>query len=309
MARTLPLASVRPRKRLASPRLRRQLLPYLFIAPVAATLLLVNFYPMFYSLRLSLSTWPIDKLLDGPTFSGLGNFQRMFRDHRLVEATGFMVFYVISAVLCESVIGMVVALILNSRLPARGLIRSLIILPMAVAPLVASIVWRYLLNSDYGTVNYGLSLFGVKRIGWLSTLPWARISIVIVEVWQYVPFVSLILLAGLQAVPDEYLEAARIDGASARQAFFRITLPLLRPAILVALVIRTTNAVRMFDTSFALTGGGPFGSTETFSLVAYTNAFQGFDLPYAAATSWLIFALNLAITLVFVRVLLVRVEV
>lgn len=309
MARTLPLAVAQPRKRLSRPRIRKQVLPYLFILPVAVVLLLVNFYPMFYSLRLSLSSWPIDKLRDGPTLSGFGNFQRMFSDRRLLGATGFMLFYVTSAVTVEFTIGMVVATILNSRLPARGVIRSLIILPMAVAPLVASIIWRYLLNSDYGTVNYGLTLLGIKRVGWLSTLPWARISIVIVEVWQYVPFVSLILLAGLQAVPDEYVEAARIDGASARQVFSRITLPLLRPAILVALVIRTTNAVRMFDTSFALTGGGPFSSTETYSLVAYTNAFQGFDLPYAAANTWLIFVLNVIITLVFVRILLVKVEV
>ncbi|MBV9172714.1 MAG: sugar ABC transporter permease, partial [Chloroflexi bacterium] len=146
------------------------------------------------------------------------------------------------------------------------------------------------------------------HLTWLSTLPWAQFAIVIVDVWQQVPFVGIVLLAGLQAIPDEYYEAARIDGGNAWRLFRSITLPLLRPAILVAGVILTTNAVRMFDLSYALTLGGPYASTETLSFFAFDRAFQAFDLPLAAAVSWFVFAVNLVITFIFVRVLHVRID-
>jgi len=292
-----------------SARLRRKALPYAFVTPLAVLLALVNFYPILFSLQLSLSVWLMERLLEGPTFAGLINFQRMVGDARLWDSTRFMVFFVVASILLEFVLGTAGALLLNSRLRARGLIRSIVILPIAMAPLVAGLVWRYLLNHDYGLTNFLLGAAGLPSVGWLSTLPWAQLSIVIVEVWQHAPFVAVVLLAGLQAIPDEYYEAARIDGASPWRAFWTITLPLLRPALLVAAVIRTTNAVRMFDLSFTLTGGGPFRSTETFSFLAYMEAFTNFQLPYAAALSWLVFVLNLAITLVFVRVLYTRVEV
>lgn len=290
-------------------RTRRKALPYTFVLPLSAILLLVNFYPILYSLRLSLSNWPAEKFAEGPTFAGLVNYQRLLGADRLWGSVGFMLFYVVSSVVLVFLIGTIVALLLDSALPARGVIRSAVVLPIAMAPLVIALVWRQLYDVDFGVVNYALSLVGIPKIVWLSTLPWARIAIVIVEVWHSVPFVSLVLLAGLQAIPNEYVEAARIDGASRWQIFWRITLPLLRPAILVAAVVLTTNAVRMFDLSYALTSGGPIASTETLAFYAYTQAFQAFNLPLAAAVSWFVFALNLIITLVYVKVLYVKVEV
>ncbi len=290
-------------------RLRRKALPYVFVTPLAVLLILVNFYPMLFSLRLSLSVWPVEKLLEGPTLTGFTNFEHMIGDERLWGSTRFMVFFVVGSMTFELVLGMAVALLLNTRLRARGLIRSIVILPLAMAPLVVGLTWRYMLSGVYGMANYLLSLLGLKPVAWLSTLPWAQLSVVIVEVWQYTPFVALVLLAGLQGIPKEYEEAARIDGASGWQVFWTVTLPLLRPALMVAAVIRTTNAVRMFDLSYVLTGGGPFASTETYSYLAYLEAFTKFQLPYAAAISWLVFLLNLAITLLFVRILYVKLEV
>jgi multiple sugar transport system permease protein len=288
---------------------RRYVVPYAFVLPIILLLLITNLYPMAYSVFLSLSVWPMEKFLADPTFSGLINFQRMFSDQRLWNSVAFMVFYVVATMVCELLLGLIVALILDRPLWGRSIFRSLVILPMAMAPLVVGISWSYLLNYDFGLVNYLLGLFGIDRIVWLSALPWARISLVIVEVWQHTPFFVIVLLAGLQAIPDEYSEAAHIDGGGPGQVFWHITLPLLRPALLVALVIRTTNAVRMFDHAYALTGGGPATSTETFSLLAYVEAFQLHNVPYAAAISWFIFVLNLAITLLFIRVLYVKVEV
>jgi len=288
---------------------RRKALPYTFVLPLSLVLLIVNFYPILYSLRLSLSRWPIERFMEGPSFAGLVNYQKLLESERMWSSVSFMLFYVISFVSIVFVLGMVVALLLDSRLPARGLIRSIVVLPIAMAPLVIALTWRALLDSDFGLVNYLLGGLGVPKIAWISTLPWARIAIVIVDVWHGIPFVAIVMLAGLQAIPDEYYEAARIDGGSRWQLFWRISLPLLRPAVLVAAVVLTTNAVRMFDLSYALTSGGPQASTETFAFFAFVQAFQAFNLPLAAAVSWFIFALNLVITLVFVRVLYVKVEV
>jgi multiple sugar transport system permease protein len=290
-------------------RLRRKALPYSFVVPLSAVLLLVNFYPLLYSLRLSLSVWPMEKFAEGPTFVGLVNYQKVFENERMWSSLSFMLFYVVSSVCLVFVLGMMVALLLDTNLPARGVIRSVVVLPIAMAPLIIALTWRHLLDSDFGVVNFLLSFFGVPSIVWLSTLPWAKISIVIVDVWHQVPFVAIVLLAGLQAIPDEYQEAARIDGAGRQQVFWRITLPLLRPAILVAAVVLTTNAVRMFDLSYALTLGGPAASTETLTFFAFVQAFQAFNLPMASAISWVVFAINLTITLVYVKVLFVKVEV
>jgi multiple sugar transport system permease protein len=290
-------------------RMRRKAVPYTFVLPLMIVLALVNFYPIFWSFRLSLSVWPVDKFIEGPTFAGLVNYQKLLETERLWNSVSFMAFYVISSVTLVFIIGMAVALVLDAKLPFRGVIRSVVVLPIAMAPLVIALTWRHLFDSDFGVINYVVKQFGGGSIVWLSTRPWAQISIVIVEVWHHVPFVAIVLLAGLQAIPDEYYEAARIDGGSRLQVYWAITLPLLRPAILVAAVILTTNAVRMFDLSYALTGGGPYATTETLTYFAFVQAFQAFNLPLAAAVSWTVFGLNLIITLIFVRVLYVKVEV
>lgn len=290
-------------------RLRRRALPYAFVSPLVVLLTLINFYPVMYSLYLSLCTWPIERFRLGPTFAGLVNYARMAGDQRLWTSVNFMVFYVVLAISMELVVGMGVALLLDSRMLLRAAIRSAVVLPRAMSPLVVGLTWRYLFNYDYGVVTYITKLAGLSPVAWLSTRVPARLAIVLVEVWQNMPFVALVLLAGLQAIPDEYAEAARVDGASPWQVFWRVTLPLLRPAILVALVLRVTNAIRMFDISYGLTGGGPYASTETFSYLAYVQGFESYNIPYAAAISVVILLLNLVVTIAFIRVLYVKVEV
>ncbi len=294
---------------LLSARAQRRALPYTFVIPITVLLVLVNFYPIVYSLYLSLSTWGVDNFLAGPQFAGLVNYQALLTANRLWGSVGFMVFYIASSLSLEFVLGTAIALLLDSYLPARGLVRSAVILPLGMAPLIVAYIWRYLFDADFGWVNYFLGLVRIEPIVWLSTLPWARIAIVLVDVWNATPFVAVVLLAGLQAIPDEYWEAARIDGSGVWQVFWSITFPLLRPALLVAIVVRLTDAVRMFDLSYAVTNGGPYASTETLSYYAFTVAFQQFNLPLAAAVSWFIFAVNLTITLVCIRLLYVKVEV
>ncbi|MBV9547586.1 MAG: sugar ABC transporter permease [Chloroflexi bacterium] len=283
-------------------------MPYWFVAPLAVLLLIVNFYPILYSLQLSLSRWPMDRFYEGPTFAGLVNYLELLHSERMWSSVSFVAFYVVASVSLSFLLGMGLALLLDTRLPARAVIRSVVVLPIAMAPLVVALTWRQLMDADFGVINFFISLAGGPHLTWLSTLPWAQFAIVIVDVWQQVPFVGIVLLAGLQAIPDEYYEAARIDGGNAWRLFRSITLPLLRPAILVAGVILTTNAVRMFDLSYALTLGGPYASTETLSFFAFDRAFQAFDLPLAAAVSWFVFAVNLLITFIFVRVLHVRID-
>jgi multiple sugar transport system permease protein len=288
---------------------RRKAVPYAFIAPLGILLLVVNLYPILYSLYLSLSVWPIDRFLEGPHLAGLVNYSKLLHTDRMWGSVSFMIFYVVGSISLEFLIGMIVALLLDSRLIARGLVRSIVVLPLAVAPLAVALTWRNLFDVDYGLINWVLGTTGPRAIIWLSTLPWARIAIVIVDVWIRAPFVAIVLLAGLQAIPDDYTEAARIDGGSAWQIFWRITFPLLRPSILVLAVFLTTDAVRMFDLSYAITNGGPYATTETLSFYSFMAAFQYMELPLAAAISWFVFGLNLLITVIFFRILWIRVEV
>src|SRR5262249_25090484 len=144
-------------------------------------LLVVNFYPILYSLRLSLSLWPIERFMEGPTFAGLVNYEKLLGSERMWSSVSFMLFYVGSFVPIVFVLGLGIALLLDSRLPARGVIRSVVVLPIPMAPLVIALTWRALLDSDFGLMNYLLGGLGIPKIAWISTLPWARIAIVIVD--------------------------------------------------------------------------------------------------------------------------------
>lgn len=282
---------------------RRAVLPYVFVSPLVLLLLLINVVPVFYSLYLSLSHWPLERIRELPTFAGLANYQRMFEDSRLMGSAKFTALFTFASVPIEISLGLILALLLDGRFPGRAIVRALFVLPLAMAPLVTGLVWRYLFSREYGLVNYLLSFMQIAPVSWLSATPWAQISIIITEVWLQMPFASLVFLAGLQAIPNELVETARLDGAGRIAILRHITLPLLRPALLVVGLITSTNAVRSFELSYALTSGGPFQSTETFSFLAYQVGFRFFDLPYAAAISWTILAINLAISLLFMRLM------
>ena len=278
-------------------------LPYLFLAPAVALLLSLSIYPLIYSFSVSLQV----ESANGVRWS-FGNFQRLLSDNFFLSAMGHTFIYAASALVCEFLLGLGLALLLNSRMRGRALFRASLLVPMMLPPVVVGVVWRLMLNPDFGAINGTLKGFGFNTdaLTWTASPRLALLSVIVVDIWQWTPFVFLVLLAGLQAIPQEPYEAAKIDGSSRWQTFRYVTLPLLKPAILIALLLRTMDLLRVFDQIFILTEGGPGFATETISLYIYRTAFRFFDFGYAAAMSFVLLAITNIISVVYIRFLQAR---
>ena len=278
-----------------------RLFPYWFLAPTVALLLGLTVYPLFYIVRLSLYRMSPA----GEVFVGADNFLRLAGDPLFFQSLGQTLVFTMGALGLEFVLGLALALLLDSQIRGRNLWRSLLLLPMILPPVVVGVIWRLIYNPNFGVLNGALQLAGVDttRLTWLADPSVALAAVIVVDVWEWTPFVFLILLAGLQAIPEEPYEAARIDGASAWQTFRHVTLPLLAPAILVALLLRTIDLLRIFDQVFILTQGGPGFATETISLYIYKTAFRFFDFGYAAAMSLLLLVGTLMVSRLYLRLL------
>jgi len=289
-------------KSLTQPRSRSDLaFPYVLLAPAMFLLLALTVYPLFYILRTSVHvTTP-----NGEVWVGARHFLRLLRDPFFYRATLQTLIFAASALVLEFTLGLGLALLLDSRVRGRAFWRALLLLPMILPPVVAGVIWRLMYNPSFGVLNGALRLLGVDthKLTWLADPRFALPSIVLVDVWEWTPFMFLILLAGLQSLPEEPYEAARIDGSSAFQTFIHVTLPLLAPAILVALLLRTMDLMRLFDQVFILTQGGPGFATETISLYIYKTAFRFFDFGYAAALSLALLGVTLVLCRVYIRFL------
>lgn len=273
-------------------------MPYLLLAPTVAVLLALSIYPLFYAVKTSFQTG------EGARVS-LDNFTRLFSDGFFFSAMAHTFVFAAIALTLEFLIGLSLALLLDSRLRGRNVFRALLLVPMMLPPVVVGVVWRLMLNSDFGAINGTLKGFGIDTtsLTWTASPKLAFLSIIVVDVWQWTPFMFLILLAGLQAIPSEPYEAALIDGSSAWQTFKNITLPLLKPAILIALLLRTMDLLRVFDSIFILTEGGPGNATETISLYIYRTAFRFGDFGYATAMSFVLLILTNFISAAYIRFL------
>ena len=276
------------------------LLPYLFVAPALAVLLALSIYPLLYSITISLQ----QETARGVAWS-LANFKRLASDNFFLTAMAHTFVYAVAALTCEFLLGLGLALLLNSQIRGRGLFRASLLVPMMLPTVVVGVVWRLMLNPNFGAVNGTLKQFGVntESLTWTASPQLAFLAVIAVDVWQWTPFVFLVLLAGLQAIPQEPYEAALIDGSSRWQTFRHVTLPLLKPAILIVLLLRTMDLLRVFDQIFILTEGGPGFATETISLYIYRTAFRFFDFGYAAAMSFVLLALTNVVSLVYLKLL------
>lgn len=279
---------------------RERALPYLLLAPTVAVLLALSIYPLVYAVKVSFQT--------GAGASArwtLQNFTRLATDSFFLDALSHTLIYAIVALTFEFLLGLGLALLLNSRMRGRNLFRALLLVPMMLPPVVVGVVWRLMLNPNFGAINGTLKGAGIntEALTWTASPRLALASVIMVDIWQWTPFMFLVLLAGLQAIPQEPYEAARVDGSSAWQTFRHITLPLLKPAILIALLLRTMDLLRVFDQIFILTEGGPGFATETISLYIYRTAFRFGDFGYAAAMSFMLLILTNTISLLYIRLL------
>ena len=275
-------------------------LPYLLVAPTVAVLAALSVYPLVYSVRVSLQTGA-----GGRARWSLQNFSRLASDQFFLDALAHTLVYAAAALTIEFLLGLALAVLLNREMRGRGLFRAALLVPMMLPPVVAGVVWRLMLNPNFGAVNGTLRSLGVNTdaLTWTASPKLAFCSVVAVDVWQWTPFIFLVLLAGLQAIPQEPYEAAVVDGATRWQTFRHVTLPLLKPAILIALLLRTMDLLRVFDQIFILTEGGPGFATETVSLYIYRTAFRFGDFGYAAAMSFVLLLLTNAVSLLYIRLL------
>lgn len=253
------------------------------VIPTILIMLVIFGAPLAFSFFLSLRGWTPERSLFGGDFVGLENYGMLLADRAFLSSLFLTVSYTIISVACEMLIGLGIASLLNKEVPLMKLARSILIMPMMMTPIVAALCWRLLLDPEYGFVNFMLG----QKIVWIGDPFWAPISVAVANIWQNSPYVAILLLAGMRSLPSDPIEAARIDGASSWQIFWHITLPALKPAILVALLLRTIFEFRAFDNVYVMTGGGPAGATNLLSIFTYGLTFQQFDFTLGAASSWM----------------------
>jgi multiple sugar transport system permease protein len=268
-----------------------------FVLPAIVLLGLVTVYPVLSVLFLSLYRRLL--IFDISRFAGLDNYRFLLTDERFWNALGNTAYFTALSVSAELALGLGIALLLNRSFRLKGIVTALVLVPWATPTVVSALMWEWLYNTDFGLLNH---LLGV-RINWLGSPGWAIHAAVIMDVWKTTPFVVILLLAGLKTIPSELYQAARIDGAGQWAVFRRVTLPLLRPVIVVALLFRTLDAFRVFDAVYVLTGGGPANSTETLSIYAYKTLFQTLQFGYGSALAVTVFLAVGAISLLYLRAL------
>jgi multiple sugar transport system permease protein len=269
------------------------------VLPTAAVMLLIFGLPLVFSAWLSVEAWSPDQTLFGGKFAGIDNYQDLLTDPEFIGSLTLTLLYTVAAVAAELFAGLGIALLLNIDLPWIGLFRTLLIIPMMITPVVAAFCWKLLLDPDHGVINYFIG----RHIVWLGRPDTALLSVGIVNVWQNAPYVAILLLAGLRSLPSEPVEAARIDGASTWQMFRHVTLPLLRPYILVALLLRMIFEFRSFDNVYVMTSGGPADATMLLSMYTYLASFVRFDMSLAAAASWMMLVISIVLCGLFIALI------
>lgn len=270
-----------------------------FLLPLALFLLVFVLLPVLGALVGSLFR---DVPFLDRQFWWLTNYGRVLSDPAFLQSLRFTLLFIAVSVPLELLLGMVFALLLNLKIPVRGLLRVCVLIPWAVPHAISARAWELILNYGYGLANYLVLTAGLasEPVNWLGTPASAFFSVVLADVWKTAPFVAIILLAGLQTIPKQIYEQARVDRANFVQIFFLVTLPILRPVIVVALIFRTVDALRVFDLIYVLTAGGPGGATTPVSLYAYRYYLSG-DYGSGSAVSILLFLVALGFSLVFLK--------
>ncbi|GAA2402031.1 carbohydrate ABC transporter permease [Nonomuraea africana] len=293
--RTRAAHALRPPRR----RLRYAGTVAVFLLPSLIPLVLFTLVPMAGSLWVSLHEW---NLIEPMRWVGLDNYGEVLADPKTRAAFLHTLYFIAGYLPLVYAGGLGLAMLLNRAMGGRNLFRAIYFLPVITSWVVVALMWKWLLNPASGIVNWALGLLGVEGPGWWTDPTWAMPSIILASAWKDLGFVMIILLAGLQAIPNEYHEAARVDGASAWQRFRRITLPLLSPSTFFVVVISLINGFQVFDQVHVMTGGGPGGATEVVVEQVYRLTFQYGRAGAASALSWLLFAVVLLVTLIQVRV-------
>ncbi|KLU59075.1 trehalose transport system permease protein SugA [Peptococcaceae bacterium CEB3] len=279
--------------------LETRLAPFQLLGPLIIVLFAITIFPTVYAIWASTLYWHLD--VSAKHFVGIANFQHMFYDLRFWNAFKNTAIFTVGSLICELVLGMAIALLMvNSHFGSR-LSKSLILIPMLSTPVVVGLMWVLLYDPQFGLLNYLFNLVGLPRQSWLASEHYALVALIVIDIWEWTPFVVLILMAGLQSLPSDIYEAARCDGAGAWQAFRNVTLPLMKPFISIALVFRFMDAFRWFDTIYVVTKGGPGIATENWSMYGYLTGFSYLNMGYSAAMGVVMLIVIIAISQLIIK--------
>ncbi len=275
--------------------------PWFFVGPPILILLVLIIYPTIYLYRLALSRYDMAFMMD-PEFIGLRNFVKMFSDASFLTAVKNTFYLSLGAVIIEFMLGLGLALLLYEPLRGSFLVKPIIIIPMMIPPVVVGLNFRLILDA-FGPLNGLLQLLHLPVIDWLGVPFNARMSVIMTDVWQWSPFIFIIILAALNAIPTQLLDAARVDGASAWQLMRHVIWPMIIPSVSVALTFRFVDALKLFDIIYMLTSGGPADATEVISLYVYRTAFRFGQLGYASAMGVVLMLFSIVVVWGILRVM------
>ena len=273
----------------------------IFMLPSLIALMLVLAVPLVYSMITSFFDTNL-KYRGLGDFVGLQNYIEVLKDIYFLDSVKTTVVFTVCVVVLEFLTGLGIAMLLNNIKKARNFFFTIIIVPMMITPIAVGLIWRLLLHSDLGIVNYVLSLIGITGKAWLADSTIALKTVMFIDIWQNVPYMVLVILAGLVTLPTEPYEAAAIDGASRIQSFFNLTVPMMIPTFSVVLLLRTITALKTYDLIFVLTRGGPGTTTEVISYHIYQQAFRYLEIGKASAMSYLLLLMIVPVAFLFIKI-------
>lgn len=274
---------------------------WIMMAPAIIMLLIIAVYPVLRTFWLSLHEMVLTDPGSGYPFIGLENYMEILKDERALASILFTLKFTVATVVLELIIGFAAALVMNKAFKGRGIVRAAILIPWAIPTSVSAMMWKFIYNDQYGLFNDVLYRLGIidSYQAWLSTADGSFMALVITDVWKTAPYMALLILAGLQIIPEELYEAAKIDGANVFQRFRYVTIPNVKGTVLVALLFRTLDAFRVYDLVSVMTGGA--NQTESVSLYAYNNLMKFLDFGYGSALAVLVFVIVFIISLIYMR--------
>jgi len=271
----------------------------MFIVPATIITIAVILFPWVFTLWMSLNDWTIGS---SQTFVGLDNFTKLATDQRFLSSIPRTMYYTVLAVVLPVIFGTLAAVVFNQHFPLRGLLRGIFIMPMMATPVAIALVWTMMFHPQLGVLNYMLSLVGIPEQMWVYSQDTVIPALVMVEIWNWTPLIMVIMLGGLAVLPIEPYESAVIDGANPWNIFWHITFPLVLPFLMVAVILRTIDALKAFDTIFVITQGGPGTASETINILLYLQAFAYYKIGSASAMVVVFFVIIVLLSLVMLYV-------
>jgi ABC-type sugar transport system permease subunit len=304
------LSVSKKKKRFFNSQRQEALLAYMLVGPAMLTIGVFALYPIINTLWLSLHELKLNMPYLGQPFVGFQHYVTVSGDPRFWSSLWNTLYFTFFSVVLELILGFAIALLINRSFVGRGIVRASVLVPWAIPTVVSAMMWKFMFNDQLGVLNDIFVKIGIldHYIAFLGSRDTALWSVIVTDVWKTTPFMALLILAGLQVIPADIYEAAKVDGATPFQQLIRITMPLVKPAVMVALLFRTLDAFRVFDIVFVMTGGGPGNSTETLSMYAQTTLMRYLDFGKGSALSVITFICVMLISFIYIKCFGVNVE-